>query len=61
MTGRAPLQRTCPCGSSKPYRANYDARRIFLCYTCAKCHDKQMSKYRADVLTDPNYWHDEDI
>jgi hypothetical protein len=41
--------------------AQYDARGIFLCYTCDKCHDAKMAKYRPDVLTDSNYWHDEDI
>lgn len=39
----------------------YDARGIFLTYTCPKCHHAKMSKYRADVLEDPNYWHDEPI
>jgi hypothetical protein len=41
--------------------AQYDARGIFLTYTCDKCHARKMSIYRPDVLTDPNYWHDEPI
>jgi hypothetical protein len=41
--------------------AQYDARGIFLTYTCDKCHDRKMSIYRPDVLTDPDYWHDEPI
>jgi hypothetical protein len=51
----------CMCGSGLPRQAQYDARNIFLTYTCQKCHDEKMRKYRADVLTDPNYWHDEPI
>jgi hypothetical protein len=42
-------------------QAQYDARGIFLAYTCDACHDEQMSHYRQDVLTDPEYWHDEPI
>ena len=51
----------CLCGGFKPKEAQYDARGIFLCYTCEKCHDTVMTGYRPDVLTDPNYWHDEPI
>jgi hypothetical protein len=41
--------------------AQWDARAIFLCYTCPKCHKEKMKGYRADVLTDPYYWADEPI
>lgn len=41
--------------------AQHDARGIFLTYTCPKCHADKMAGYRQDVLTDPNYWHDEPI
>lgn len=51
----------CPCGSGQHPDAQYDARGIFLCYTCDKCEEKQLSRYREDVLTDPGYWHDEPI
>jgi hypothetical protein len=40
---------------------HYDARGIFLFYACATCYDAQRLKYRDDVMTDPNYWHDEPI
>lgn len=40
---------------------NYDARGIFLTYTCPKCHREKMGAYRKDVLDDPNYWHDEPL
>lgn len=45
----------CPCGSGKFPNANYDARGIFLCYSCAKCHREKMRGYRREVLTNPNY------
>jgi len=51
----------CSCGSGHYPNANYDARGIFLCYTCDDCHYEMMSGYRPDVLTDTDYWHDEPI
>ena len=50
----------CPCGSGDYPEAQYDARGIFLCYTCDKCEAVKLSGCRQDVLVDPNYWHDED-
>jgi hypothetical protein len=41
--------------------AQFDARGIFLTYTCEDCHDRKMAGYRPDVLTDPAYWTDEPI
>lgn len=41
--------------------AQYDARGIFLTYTCDKCHKRKMAGYREDVLTDSEYWADEPI
>jgi hypothetical protein len=52
---------TCSCGSGKPKSAQYDARGIFLTYTCEDCHDRKMAEFRPDVLTDPDYWTDEPI
>jgi hypothetical protein len=51
----------CPCGSGKESFWQKDARGIELCRTCEDCHQKQMAKYRPDVLTDSNYWADEPI
>jgi hypothetical protein len=51
----------CPCGSGYFPGPQYDARGIFLCYTCEKCERKKLAGYRPDVLTDGNYWHDEPI
>ena len=53
--------RPCPCGSNLPSAWQYDARGIELCRTCDKCHAAKMRGYRADVLTDANYWADEPI
>lgn len=51
----------CPCGSGREAEAEFDARGIFLCYSCRKCRKEKLSRYRADVLGDPNYWSDEPI
>ena len=58
---RALKFKLCMCGSELPREAQYDARGIFLCYTCTKCEKEKMAKYRPDVLTDSNYWCDEDV
>jgi hypothetical protein len=39
----------------------YDARGIELARVCDKCKAIKLAGYRPDVLTDPNYWHDEPI
>ena len=51
----------CPCGSGLESEPQFDARSIYLCRTCPKCHARRMKRYRPDVLTDPNYWADEQI
>jgi len=51
----------CPCGSGKDSYWQTDARGIELCRTCPKCHKAKMAKYRPDVLSDGNYWADEQI
>jgi len=53
--------RPCPCGSGQASEWQYDARGIELCRTCDDCHERKMAGYRPDVLTDPDYWHDEPI
>lgn len=53
--------RECPCGSKEFPDAQHDARGIFLCYSCDRCHAEKMSHYRPDVLTDADYWHDEPL
>jgi hypothetical protein len=42
----------CLCGSGKLWSPQYDARGIFLTYTCENCHDRKMGTYRPDVLAD---------
>lgn len=51
----------CDCGSGKAPEPCYDARMIFLCYSCDDCHEKKMAVYRPEVLTDANYEASEDI
>ena len=51
----------CECGSGCERWAEYDARNIFLTYVCEDCREDKLKHYRSDVLTDPNYWHDEPI
>ena len=53
--------RLCNCDSGLERDAEYDARGIFLTYACDRCRARKLRGYRADVLEDPNYWHDEPI
>jgi hypothetical protein len=53
--------RPCPCGSGQESTWQYDARGLPLARTCVECHTRKMDAYRADVITDANYWHDEPI
>lgn len=53
--------RFCSCGSGEVPDAEYDARGIFLTFACPKCREKKLGQFRPEVLTDPNYWHDEPI
>lgn len=39
----------CPCGSGELREAQYDGHGIFLTYTCPKCEDEKMGKYRPDI------------
>lgn len=50
-----PALKPCHCGSGLERHANYDARGIFLTYTCEKCHKEKMARYRPEVLTNSNY------
>ena len=51
----------CNCGSGLERYPLVDARGIFCTYVCEKCEKEKRSKYRVEVLTDPNYWHDEQL
>jgi hypothetical protein len=53
--------RPCPCGSGKLSYWQRDARGIPLCRTCQSCHKAKMKTYRPEVLTNPNYYADEQI
>jgi len=39
----------------------YDARGIFLCFICETCEKEKLSRYRPEVLIEPNYWASEPI
>lgn len=58
---KAGLAPYCPCGSGGYREAQYDARGIFLCYTCDTCESRKLKGYRREVLTNPNYEADEAI
>jgi hypothetical protein len=44
------VAKQCSCGSGKAWSPQYDARGIFLTYTCEDCHEAKMAEYRPDVL-----------
>ena len=56
----AGLSPYCACQAASR-EAQYDARGIFLTYTCPKCKHSKLGGFRADVLTDAGYWADEPI
>lgn len=47
--------RECNCGSGEPSSWEYDARGIPLGRMCRKCRADRLSKFRPEVLTDPQY------
>jgi hypothetical protein len=53
--------RPCPCGSGQISHCINDARGIPLARVCFACADKNLSHYRPEVLSDPNYYADEPI
>lgn len=58
-TGPVPVPAGHVCSGDR--HALYDARGIFCAYVCDVCEDDRRSRYRADIFTDRNYWHDEPI
>ena len=51
----------CRCGSGQPWFPLYDAQGIYCQSVCKACEKAVMSKYRAEIFTDPNYDCDETI
>lgn len=51
----------CPCGSGDPRRELHDARGISCGLVCDRCEADKRRRYRADIFTDPDYWHDEPL
>lgn len=53
--------RICPCGSGKSSWWEHDARGIPLARVCDSCRKATLSRYRPEVLSNPNYETDEPI
>lgn len=51
----------CPCGSAHPSHWAHDARGIPLARVCEKCEATRLAAYRPEVLTNPDYDHEEPI
>jgi hypothetical protein len=51
----------CNCGSDLSAEPIFDARGIYLTRACPECRKQKLSRFRKDVLHDPNYWVDEPI
>lgn len=51
----------CPCGSGKNSWWEIDARGIPLSRVCADCKETKLSKFKPEVLTNPQYQTDEPI
>ena len=54
-------RKLCECGSGEVPEQHLDARGIYLTHACTACEAEKLGRYRADVLTDCNYWTDEPI
>lgn len=55
------MTKPCPCGSGKSSWWKHDARNIPLARVCQSCQADRLSKFRSDVLMNPNYYADEPI
>jgi hypothetical protein len=55
------MERKCNCGSGLYKQPHYDARGIFVYYSCPECENTKKARYRPEIFTDPNYEHDEPI
>jgi hypothetical protein len=53
--------KVCSCGSGLERIERKDARGIFLTFSCNACWPVKSQKFRPEVLTDPEYDHDEPI
>ena len=51
----------CRCGSGKEKYPLEDARGIHCCYVCEDCEKEKRSKYRVEVMEEPDYYADEPI
>jgi hypothetical protein len=46
--------RLCTCGSGLPSHWEYDAQGIPLCRVCEDCEERQLKKFRPEILTGYN-------
>jgi hypothetical protein len=42
--------RPCDCGSGFDAIPLHDGYHIFMCYTCAKCYNKKIARFRPDIF-----------
>lgn len=40
----------CDCGSGLDKTPLHDGYGIFMCYTCKKCYDRKVSRFRDDIF-----------
>lgn len=55
------MTRPCPCGSGLDSYILADARGIPVGRVCDTCEAAKRAKYRPEIFTDRNYWHDEPL
>ena len=51
----------CNCGSGLESYILYDARGIPCGHVCDDCEEEKASKFRPEVMSDPDYYADEPI
>jgi len=44
------MMNLCDCGSGFPGTPVYDGYHIFMCYTCEKCYDEKVARFRSDIF-----------
>jgi hypothetical protein len=49
------IEMTCNCGSGEKSFWVNDARNIPLAKVCRVCKEEKLSKFRPEVITNPNY------
>jgi hypothetical protein len=60
LARRWPMSEQHICDRDERYELR-DARGIFCCFVCPHCEAEKRKRYRSDIFTGGNYWHDEPI